>query len=107
MCKYEYVKINVYCRYRQNIRSNMALFRQEFALVAPVLVEFLGAISLDAPAVVWHHVSVPFALVAMFHSHEVLMKPLPLFITSSLGVIGEFIKVTMKEMQLDGHPKVT
>ena len=66
------------------------------------------AISLDAPAVDCHHVSVPSALVAMFNSHEVLMEPLPLFITNSLGVTGEFIKVTMKEMQLDTHftPKV-
>ena len=78
-------------------KSNLALFRQEFALVAPALVDFLRAISLDAPAVVCHHVSVPSALVAMFHSHEVL-QPLPLFITNSPGVTGEFIKVTMKKM---------
>ena len=99
----------MYCRYRQNTRSNLALFRQEFALVAPALVDFLGAISLDAPAVVCYHVSVLSALLAMFHSHEVLIEPLPLFITNSLGVTGEFIKVTMKEMQLDTHfiPKVT
>ena len=65
-------------------------------------------ILLDAPAVDCHHVSVPSALVAMFHSHEVLMEPLLLFMTNSLGVTGEFIKVTMKEMQLDTHftPKV-
>ena len=101
------MKINVHCRYRQNTRSNMALFRQEFALVAPALVDFLGLL-LDAPAVDCHHVSVPSALVAMLHSHEVLMKPLPLFITNSLGVTGEFIKVTMNEMQLNSHftPKV-
>ena len=46
------------------------------------------AILLHAPAVVCSHVSVPFALVAMFHSHEVLMKPLPLYITNSLGLLG-------------------
>ena len=84
----------MYCRYRQSTRSNLALFMQEFALVASAIVDFLGAISLDAPAVVCHYISVPSALVAMFHSYEVLMKPLPLFIT--------------KEMQLDTHftPKV-
>ena len=98
----------MYCPYRQNIRSNLALFRQEFALVASLLVDFLGAISLDAPAVACHHVSVPSALVAMFHSLEVLMEPLPMFITNSPGVTGEFIKVTLKEMQLDTYftPKV-
>ena len=71
---------------------------------------FSQAISCDAPATAdCHHVSVPSALVAMFYSHEVLMEPLPLFITNSLGVTGEFNKVTMKEMQLDTHftPKVT
>ena len=36
-------------------------FRQGFSLVAPALVDFLEAISLDAPAVVCHHVSVPSA----------------------------------------------
>ena len=76
--------------------------------VAPALVDFLGAISLDAPAVVGHHVSVPSTLIAMFRSHEILTEPLPLFITNSPWVIGEFIKVTMKEMQFDTHftPKV-
>jgi len=36
------------------------------------------------------------------------MKPLTLFITNSPGITWEFIKVTMKEMQLDTHltPKV-
>ena len=47
----------MYCRYRQNTRSNLAVFRQEFAHVAPALADFLGTISLDAPAIVWHHVS--------------------------------------------------
>jgi len=37
----------------------MALFRQEFALVAPALADFVGEILLDATAVVRHHVSVP------------------------------------------------
>ena len=81
------MKVNVYHSYRQNTRSNLALFRQEFALVASALVDFLGTISLDAP-VVYQHVSVPSALVAMFHSHEVLMKPLPLFITNSPRLLG-------------------
>ena len=72
--------------------------RQEFALV-----DFLGAMSVDALAIVGHHVSVPSALVAMFYSHEMLMKPLPLFIANSPGVIGKFIKVTMKKIQLDTH----
>ena len=63
----------------------------------------------DAPAVDCHHVSVSSALVAIVHSHEVLMEPLPLFITNSLGVTEEFNKMIMKEMQLDTHftPKVT
>ena len=78
------------------------------AFIVPALVDFLGAISHDAPAVVCHHVSVPSALAAMFHSHEVLMQLLPWFISNSHGVTGEFIKVTIKEMQLDTHftPKV-
>jgi len=40
----------------------------------------------------------------MFHSHhEVLMKPLTFFITNSPEVNGEFINVTMKEMELDAQ----
>ena len=92
-----------------NYKINLALFKQEFVLVAPALVDFLVAISLDAPAVVCHRISVLSALLAMFHSHEVLIEPFPLFITNNLGVTGEFIKVTMKEMQLDTYfiPRVT
>ena len=51
-----------------------------------MLEDFLGAILLDAPAVVYHHVSIPTALLAMFH--EVLMKLLTLFINDSPGLLG-------------------
>ena len=49
----------MYCRYRQTTRSN--LFRKEFVHVAPALVDFPKAISLDAPAIVCRHVSDPSA----------------------------------------------
>ena len=48
-------------------------------------------------------------LIALFHHHEVLMKTLSLFVTNSLNVLGESIKMTIQEMELDTHvaPKIT
>ena len=93
---------------RQNTRLNLTLFRHEFLLVTPALEDFLGVISLDASAAVFNYISVPYALVVMCDGHEVLMKPLTMFITNSPRVTGEVIKETMKEMQLDTHftPKI-
>ena len=60
-------------------------------------------VSHEVPTVIREHVDIPASVVSFFHRGDVLMEPLPLFVTHSSEIRGKFIEMTMEVMELDTH----
>ena len=62
--------------------------RYKFTFIA-LSRRFLKTISFDTPAIVSHHMHIPFSLIAFFHDFQILMKSFALLITNSTTVFWE------------------
>ena len=63
-------------------------------------------VTFNWPTVVSWHGSIQPPLIPYFHFTNILMKPLPLFITQITKIFGEVVKMTGKEVKLDTHVSI-
>ena len=65
----------------------------------------ISVIPYKTPAIICHHIYIPFALISCFHSTNVLVKSFTLLFAVRTTFIRKVFKMSVQEMHFHAHPR--